>query len=477
MRPLAIASLALAVAGAFGTVAGATCGGGGGGGLGGISDGPSGSRSVYRVPWKVLEAGIPEGDLKLLWIPASAIEARSSTLLESRYLTLASGRCVGFGLLPPKNPVRDRLAASGSTVVLTDRDGAELARVASTEAELQPEAVEKLLRAELDRREADLGAQLEAAERQPAAESASAVAALERVWSERCLFPKLGKRAARRLEKLGHPVDETAAADPALPLDLPGLDEALEAALRSGLEAESRLELDDARRQYELAVSLDPADPVALRYLGEFHRHHSGDWTEAKRLFSLLLELPADPVSRAVAWHGLGKMTIHGGDFARGLEMFDRSLAAWPLALTYRNLAVYWFSERDLPRAQGFLRQALALAPNDPYNEIFAAVYLAASGNRDEARSIAERHAGLLEASYNLAAVWAQLGDREKALELLARHFFQYERFDAVRSREMQEARDDFAFAPLGGDPAFVELTRGAELDPDSYHRSAATEE
>jgi tetratricopeptide (TPR) repeat protein len=173
--------------------------------------------------------------------------------------------------------------------------------------------------------------------------------------------------------------------------------------------------------------------------------------------------MPADPIARAVALHGLGKMTIHGGSFADGLALFERSLAAYPLPITYRNLAVYWFSERQAEKASGFMRQALALDPDDRYNRIFAAVYLAASGHRDEAAKIASANVDVLEASYNLAAIWAQAGDRKKAMELLRRHFYQYERFEDVRAMEMQEARDDYMFASLHQDPEFVALTKLAD--------------
>ncbi len=454
----------------------ATCGGGGGGGLGGISGGPAGERQVYRVPWKVLLAGVPEGDLKLLWLPGSALEARNSDLLESRYLTLTSGQCVGFGLLPPENPVRTALVPTGSTVVLLDRDGAEITRIAAPEGAAKPAQVEKLLRAELDRRKKGLEAKLDDGSMKRKSGQVDAAAALYReVWQERCLFASLGKKAGKALEKLGHPVDpvdDNALLDRALPDLDSAIGDAVIAEIRSGLDAEARLALDEARTRYENAVRLDPNDAVALRYLGEFHRHHSGEWDRAKINFSRLLTLAADPVSRAVALHGLGKMTIHGGDFALGVALFEESLAAWPLPLTYRNLAVYWFSEQKLDRASELMARAVALAPDDPYNIIFAATYLVEMGRPDEARRIAADNADLLEASYNLAAIWAQLGEREKMLELLARHFFEYERFEAVRVREMREARDDFVFAQFHSDPAFVELTRGADADPDTYHRT-----
>jgi hypothetical protein len=66
-------------------------------------------------------------------------------------------------------------------------------------------------------------------------------------------------------------------------------------------------------------------------------------------------------------------------------------------------------------------------------------------------------------ASYNLAAIWAQVGDRRKAMNLLQRHFVVYERYDAVRAMEMKEARDDYMFASLHEDTEFLELTKLAK--------------
>jgi hypothetical protein len=69
----------------------------------------------------------------------------------------------------------------------------------------------------------------------------------------------------------------------------------------------------------------------------------------------------------------------------------------------------------------------------------------------------------LLPASYNLAAIYAQAGQKDKALALLERHFFEYERYDAVRTKEMMEARVDAVFASLVKDHAFLQLTSGAD--------------
>src|SRR5258705_5667049 len=124
---------------------------------------------------------------------------------------------------------------------------------------------------------------------------------------------------------------------------------------------------------------MDPADPTPLPYLGELYRHHIGDWDTAKATFDAILKMPADPLSRAVALHGLGKITIHEGEFKKGLGLMEQSVETYPLALAYRNLAVYWNSEGDLAKGSAYTQKAFELDPNDPYNRVFSAVFMAAS--------------------------------------------------------------------------------------------------
>src|SRR2546421_9011683 len=121
----------------------------------------------------------------------------------------------------------------------------------------------------------------------------------------------------------------------------------------------------------------------------------------------------------------------------------EQAFAEFPLALAYRNLAVYWNSEGDPVKGNAYTEQALALDPKDPYNLVFAAVFMAANGKKEEALKIARDNVNMLPASYNLAAIYAQNGQRDKAIALLRRHFFQYERYRSVRAKEMMEARVD----------------------------------
>jgi tetratricopeptide (TPR) repeat protein len=156
-------------------------------------------------------------------------------------------------------------------------------------------------------------------------------------------------------------------------------------------------------------------------------------------------------------------MTIHDGEFKKGLALMEQAVAEYPLALAYRNLAVYWNSEGDPVKGNEYTQKALALDPKDPYNLVFAAVFMAANGQKEEALKIARGNLKLMPASYNLAAIFAQNGQRDRALQMLRRHFYQYERYQSVRAKEMMEARVDAVFESIRTDRQFVALTKGAD--------------
>ena len=447
----------------------ATCGGGGGGGFGGAA---GGEPEVYKVAWKLLAASqdlpkLHEDALLVLWFPPSPEEFKKSKLHSARGLALGGSRCVMDVVVDPRNREmyqKYNLKAGQEAVVLISGDGTELNRVMpDKKGRMSSFAADKLLKSELDKRQKSLATVLKAAEEKAKKKDLSAEEELQKIWVFRCYYPNLGKRAAKALKRIGIKVGqaelESLGPDYSADPDVNGEKADVEEILKAGLEAELARDYEKAGGFYRRAVNADPADPTALRFLGEFHRHHSGDWDEARRLFTRILNQPSDSVARAVALHGLGKMTIHAGDHKKGLKMFEESLEAFPLPITYRNLAVYWFSELEHEIALGYVDKAIELEPEDPYNQIFAAVYLAVAGKTEEALQIAKNHQHLLDASYNLAALYAQIGDTRKAMEMLRRHFYEYEKYDAVRAKEMKEAREDYMFAVLQPTPEFIELT------------------
>ena len=451
----------------------ATCGGGGGGGGGGTSgSGGSGGGSttnpvVYHVPWKnpktSKDIAVSEG-LVLYWFPASKEELQKSSLRESRALSLYAGQCVAMHLADVQTPNAETLIGGSKLpiAVLATPDGTPINKVENTAGKIKVADVEKLVGTEVKQREASLDASLKEAKAKAAAgENAEAIKLYKTVAAEKCMFSKKAKDAAKELKKLG--AKNVGEVTESSPIFEPKTSSQIVQIMKRGLIAENKAQYILAEKLYTQANKMDPADSTPLRYLGELHRHHIGDWDKAKIEFHQILDMQADPLSRAVALHSLGKITIHDGEFKKGLGLMEQSVDEYPLALAYRNIAVYWHSEGELEKAAGYTQKAFDLDPNDPYNHVFSAVFMAAAGKKDEALKIAQANINLLPASYNLAAIFAQTGQRDKALAYLKRHFYQYERYHAVRQKEMMEARVDAVFASIVQDKDFLELTKHAD--------------
>jgi tetratricopeptide (TPR) repeat protein len=465
MRPNLLRLVVVATALAFlvSPAAYATCGGGGGGGTGGMMPGAAPAKA-YVVPWTVL--GAPDAPatpkpLAVYWAPATVAEVKGSDLVSSRVLTLASAQCVGMFLVHPEDTASQAKweVAGKVPAALLVSDAKVIARVDGANGKLKLSDVEKMLNRELNAREDALEKQLDAAKKKAdAGDKDGATTDYKEVWDQRCLAPKKGRAAQKALGKLGVEVKDASLRETD-PVMTRRMNARMTAAMDRALEAELAEDYAKARAWYAAATKIDPADPVPHRFLAELYRHHTGEWTLATRTFEHLLTIQPDPLSHAVALHGIGKITIHMGDAARGLSLFEQSIAVFPLPLTYRNLAVYWNSERVRDKANVYVAHALRMAPDNPYNLVFAATYMADSGRGEEALRLAKKHENLLSASYNLAAIYALLGQKGKAMELLHRHFYQYERYDDVRAMEMWEARVDYVFASIKDDPDFVKLT------------------
>src|SRR5256884_8091867 len=424
-RSIAVALLVLF----FAQSSWATCGGGGGGGGGGMNNGGGGGGSnapVYIVPWKKASVA-PAAGLVLYWFPASNNELKNSSLKESRILSLYASQCVAMQYADTQLPIADKLIGESKlpVAVLAKADGTPINKIENSNGKLKVADVEKLVDVEMKQRESSLDAQMkDAAAKVKAGDKDGAIAIYKAVLDQKCLFQKKAKEAAKQLKNLG--VADIASVRPS-PIFERRQSALIEQTMKRGLIAEMNAKYVLANKLYMRAHLMDPADPTPLRYLGENYRHNIGAWDKAREVFNQILDMPADSLSRSVALHGLGKMTIHDGEFKKGLSLMEQSADEFPLALTYRNLAVYWNSEHDMAKGSEYTQKALDLDPKDPYNIVFAAVFMSSAGRGEEALRIARANVNLLPASYNLAGIYAQNGQRDKALALLSRHFFQYE--------------------------------------------------
>ncbi|MGH9677935.1 MAG: tetratricopeptide repeat protein, partial [Candidatus Acidiferrum sp.] len=358
----------------------------------------------YQVPWKLIKPEDPPiaDGLIIYWFPSSTAEFQKSSLRNSRTLSLYASQCVTMGVADAGTSLGKKFVPTDKlpVVVLAKPDGTIVSKAENKDGFLKVDQVEKLVESELKQREEAIKNELKAAkEKAKSGDKDGAIPVYTAVMEQKCMFPGKAKDAAKELKKLGVNASLSQIFD--APVFDPVKSAQIEKTMTRGLDAEMDEKYSEAARLYSEARRMDPADPAPLRYLGELYRHHIGDWDKARETFNAILDMPADPLSRAVALHGLGKMTIHDGEFKKGLSLMEDSVREYPIALAYRNLAVYWNSEGDNAKAEHYTKLALALDPTDPYNLIFAAALSASTGHGEEALKIARENEALLPASYN----------------------------------------------------------------------------
>ncbi len=350
----------------------ATCGGGGGGGMGGMSGGSS--QQTYQVPWKLItpQEPVKEG-LAVYWFPTGKQEVERSSLRESRTLQLYSQQCVTMGIVDVQSPLGQKYVPDGKLPValLVQADGTVVTKLENQNGKLKVGDLEKLVESEMKKRESAVKEKMEAAKaKAKAGDNQAAIAELKQVAEQKCMFPGKAKDAVKELKKLGV-TDMNAEAMPDGPNFDPAVSAKIQKTMSLGLMAENDAKYTLAQKYYTAAHGIDPNDPTPLRYLGELYRHETGEWDKARATFNQILAMPADPLSRAVALHGLGKMTIHEGDFKKGLHLMEASTQEFPLALAYRNLAVYWNSEGDKVKADAIYAQGAGVGSEGAFQPDF----------------------------------------------------------------------------------------------------------
>ena len=252
---------------------------------------------------------------------------------------------------------------------------------------------------------------------------------------------------------------------PASPEDTDDPIDACQAALDQGIGHEQGGRYLEARVLYRRAVALCPREPVPRRFLAELYRFHTGEWALAEAQFLIIMELTAageDEFSRAVALQGLGKLELWKENAKEGLRLLQASMKLAPNPLCARHLADYWHAAGDLDKAFAYSKIALDLDPDEPYNRIFYAAFLAARGELEEARVLARETPFHPSQLYNRGCLALACGQRDAGFTLLKRHFEEFETNDRVRLLEMTVARQDMFMKPYWQDPDFLALTKMA---------------
>jgi tetratricopeptide (TPR) repeat protein len=247
------------------------------------------------------------------------------------------------------------------------------------------------------------------------------------------LFPPYGvahfalAAELRRLGRHGEAEQHVAAysknvtAEP--PLDDPlfrrihALNHGAQAHIQLGMELEKAGRLDEAIREHEAALAIDPANvQVHVNLLSLYGR--TSDSAKAKQHFEAAARL--DP-GRSDAWYDYGVLLFHEQNLIEAQAAFQRALQINPsYAEAHTNLGVLYEQQGRLDQAAEEFRAAIAAQPNYPLARFHLGRILVNQEKYDEA--IQQLHRALTPEDdqttaylYALGAAYARAGDREHA--------------------------------------------------------------
>jgi serine/threonine protein kinase/tetratricopeptide (TPR) repeat protein len=246
----------------------------------------------------------------------------------------------------------------------------------------------------------------------------------------------------------------------------------------------------EARAAALKAIELDSAQPFAHYVMGLVQFNHDWDWAAAAASFQHAIEIdPNSPDAHA----GYGELLTAEGRFSEALGEMQRARALDPLAPPRRStVAMVLFYQGRYTEAEAELKEILAISNNTSVAKFMLGRLYAAMGRTDEALALfaepdvphsvtfrcewartlvqagrpdeARRMLREIEASpdaanspQTVAVVYTALGDRETALDLLAR---------AVNLRRPGALwiKVDPRLTPLHADPRFAALLRQVGL-------------
>jgi tetratricopeptide (TPR) repeat protein/DNA-binding winged helix-turn-helix (wHTH) protein len=186
---------------------------------------------------------------------------------------------------------------------------------------------------------------------------------------------------------------------------------------------------DQAEAVYREAVRKQPEDWNGFLLLGLFYRDR-GRYAEAHAAFDSALKLAP---SNEVVYRNVAALDMREGKFREASDMIAKALAYEPVAKTYMTLGTAYYFQRRYVEAAAAFHSGIQLDPS-----LYALwgnlgeVYRHLPGNEQKSREalrqaimLAEKHLATVQSDDNtrasLAEYWANLGEREKALEQIAK--------------------------------------------------------
>jgi len=205
--------------------------------------------------------------------------------------------------------------------------------------------------------------------------------------------------------------------------------------IQRGAELEKAGRLEDAIREHEAALAIDPKDvQVHVNLLSLYGR--MGDATKAKEHFDAAIKL--NP-GHSDAWYDYGVLLFHEKQYAEAEQAFRQALAINPYyAEAHNNLGAMYEQQGRLEDAAKEFREAIADRPDYSLARFHLGRILVNEDKYGEAiqqflKTLTPEDENTTVYLYALAATYARSGDRTHALQ-----YFQKARDSAMTHDQKQ---------------------------------------
>ena len=215
----------------------------------------------------------------------------------------------------------------------------------------------------------------------------------------------------------------------------------------------------DAEREYRRAIELKPNYATAHQWYSAF-LSAMGRSDDALREGRRALEL--DPLSLIINVT-MGRAYYFAGQYDNAIERLSSTIDMDPtFVLAHVNLALAYQRKHLLPEAIAELEHAAKMSGESPRVLAALAYVYGASGDRARAVQIASqlrRSKGIYVSSFDMALIYAGVGDRGRAFEFLQKAY-------ENREGDLIFLKVDPRLSGLRQDPRFIGLTERIGLPP-----------
>jgi len=215
---------------------------------------------------------------------------------------------------------------------------------------------------------------------------------------------------------------------------------------------------EEAEREFKLAISLNPRYATGYQWYN-IMLARTGRVDEASAVIQKAYEL--DPVSPVITLN-VGAIALARRQFDDALRYLKKSIELDPsFATGYSWLGLSQYQLKQYSEAQTNLEKAIELSGRSSECIAYLGYFYGKRGMRAEALKLVkeneQRYRSGTGSAYNIARIYAGLGEKEKALDLL-------ERDVRDRSSETGFLLMDLAFDDIRSNPRFVALMKKVGL-------------